>query len=245
MHLSALLTVFFTSSLALAAEGYGYGGGQAASTVTLHPTSTVTVAADTFTTPTSTDYLLKTRLVNRTDTSFPVTDYSKARFSGLYLWAYHTGAGLNDAVVSGNKSFAITGFLNVTDTTGGKTEGYQQFNLTGTTFPWGFDFTIGTYSGWGEVQINVGAQTPGFYFTTQHGLLWGGNSSSEGGSFGGWLGKFSSSSGAASERHSTDIVHSVRLVAWQGRQAALLEKQVLPHLGLSGAVQLRGCGSDP
>jgi hypothetical protein len=181
MHLSIHLTSFtlFASSTLALAQGYGNAA---------PPTSTV-VSPDSFTTPPNPNaYILKTRVRNGTDPSLPVTDDCKAKYSNLYLWAYHTGAGLNDAVVSSNRSLAITGFLNVTDTTAGKTEGFQEFNLS-TPFPWGFALTIGTYNGWGEVQINAGAETPGFFFTEQHGLRLGGNGSTIGGSFGGWLGE--------------------------------------------------------
>lgn len=39
---------------------------------------------------------------------------NKARFDNLWLVASHTGAGLNDAVLYSNKSYAIKGFLNQT-----------------------------------------------------------------------------------------------------------------------------------
>lgn len=167
MHFPSLLTclTLFTSSVlaapALAAR---------AATITFNPG-----------TPTSAPkapYILKTRVRNAANPSKPV-DKSKVKYNNLYLWAYHTGAGLNDAVVSNNKSIASPGFLNATA---------QQFKLG--QYNYGFNFEIGTYSGWGEVQINAGVQTKGFSFTKQHGLVWGGKSGTEAASFGGWLGEY-------------------------------------------------------
>lgn len=99
--------------------------------------------------------------------------------SNLYIEAYHTGAGFNDASVllssppDGSKltssrvlvtktgtNYAAPAFLNET---------YQEFNL-GSSFPWGFvmgnDYN---YMGWLPVQINAGAGDTGFYFNNTDG----------------------------------------------------------------------------
>lgn len=55
------------------------------------------------------------------------TDSEKPSYNNLYISAYHTGAGLNDAVAQASKENAAKGFLNET---------YQQFAF-GTDFPWG------------------------------------------------------------------------------------------------------------
>lgn len=57
--------------------------------------------------PTGPEYRLKTQLVNDNDTA-------KAHFDGLYLTAFHTGAGTNDAVFVADQESAATGFLNET-----------------------------------------------------------------------------------------------------------------------------------
>ena len=106
--------------------------------------------------PTSRTYVLK-------------TNSSNPAFSNLYLESYHTGAGLNDAVlvpaIPGSK-FA-NGFLNGT---------YQQFDF-GTAFPWGMYMETPTYGYFFNVHINVGYGSPGFYFnntdgTGRVGLKW-------------------------------------------------------------------------
>lgn len=58
-----------------------------------------------------------------------------AHFDGTYVQIYHTGAGLDDAVLISNRSEAFPGFLNGT---------YQQFAIPeapGQDFPWGMDIT--------------------------------------------------------------------------------------------------------
>lgn len=57
--------------------------------------------------PTGEEYLIKTQLVSNNDTL-------KAKFNNLYLTAFHTGAGTNDAVFTTSKDSAATGFLNET-----------------------------------------------------------------------------------------------------------------------------------
>lgn len=58
----------------------------------------------------------------RTRTAEPSSDKN-----GLYVAAYHTGAGLNDAVLISDMPGASKGFLN---------DSYQLFDF-GTHFPWG------------------------------------------------------------------------------------------------------------
>ena len=55
-------------------------------------------------------------------------DASNEKHNDLYVYAYHTGAGFNDAVLTPDKDTASTAFLNGT---------YTQFDLK-TPFPWGF-----------------------------------------------------------------------------------------------------------
>jgi hypothetical protein len=133
--------------------------------------------------PTGRTYYLKTK-----------SDYPA--FSNLYVEAYHTGAGFNDAVLvekGSPNTLAATGFLNGT---------YQEFNL-GDDFPWGMVMTSDTtYDAWLSVQINAGYGNSGFYFnntdgTGTRGLKWvdgwpyvlAGSSEND---WNGWLGKFPS-----------------------------------------------------
>lgn len=121
--------------------------------------------------------------------------------NNLYVYAYHTGAGLNDAVLSANADDASKAFVNGTNV---------QFDL-GTPFPWGVNMVGATnYGGkspflgldcafsqntpgvrkcadggeraaWQGVQINTGYGTSGFELDNAH-LKW-----SEQNGFGGWL----------------------------------------------------------
>jgi microcompartment protein CcmK/EutM len=56
-------------------------------------------------------------------------DASNEKHNNLYVYAYHTGAGFNDAVLTSDVNTASTAFLNGT---------YTQFDLK-TPFPWGFN----------------------------------------------------------------------------------------------------------
>lgn len=61
---------------------------------------------------------------------------NKRLFENMYLYSYHTGAGLGDATFSRNGSAGITGFLNATNTSTADAPNYmQEFDL-GTGFPW-------------------------------------------------------------------------------------------------------------
>ncbi|BDD58224.1 hypothetical protein MPDQ_002131 [Monascus purpureus] len=91
--------------------------------------------------------------------------------NNLYVYAYHTGAGLNDAVLTSDAGTASPAILN--DTT-------VQFEL-GTSFPWGLILEGDTnYAAWELVEINAGAGVPGFSINGS-GLVWNGSG------FGGWL----------------------------------------------------------
>ncbi|PYH88257.1 hypothetical protein BO71DRAFT_391913 [Aspergillus ellipticus CBS 707.79] len=92
--------------------------------------------------------------------------------NNLYVEAYHTGAGFNDAVLTSDVGSAAPAFLNGT---------YTQFDL-GTPFPWGFKLTApNNYGAWESVQINTGYGTEGFS-TDGSGL-----EGPEAYGFGGWL----------------------------------------------------------
>ncbi|KAG8526131.1 uncharacterized protein KY384_000124 [Bacidia gigantensis] len=101
---------------------------------------------------------------------------------GLYVSGYHTGAGLNDAVLT--EGTGSIGFLNDT---------YQQFDFN-TTFPWSFNLiSASNYGAWEDVQLNVGQDTPGFFFN-ETGLQWSANAAFDPNNtspatdeFGGWL----------------------------------------------------------
>lgn len=57
---------------------------------------------------------------------------SNDNHNNLYVYAYHTGAGFNDAVLTSDVGTASPAFLNGTHT---------QFDL-GTSFPWGFKMGV-------------------------------------------------------------------------------------------------------
>ncbi|BCS30431.1 uncharacterized protein APUU_80734S [Aspergillus puulaauensis] len=90
----------------------------------------------------------------------------------LYVYGYHTGAGLNDAVLTPDVETASTGFLNGTK---------LQFDYD-TQFSWGMNpVGVTNYAAWQFVQINAGASQDGFSVNST-GLQF----SQEKG-FGGWL----------------------------------------------------------
>ena len=121
---------------------------------------------------------------------------SNPAFSSLYVEAYHTGAGFNDAVLvsSGPDNVFANGFLNGTQ---------QEFNL-GDDFPWGMVMEYAPYGAWGGVEINAGLGSGGFYFnntdgTGKEGLKWASGwpytlAGSPENEFNGWLGEISRSS---------------------------------------------------
>ena len=131
---------------------------------------------------TSTEYLLQSQL--------KAGQESKSRFDDLWLVASHTGAGLNDAVFYPNRTSAIKGFLNATNTTQSSGEPYnrQEFDL-GNDFPWGLAVAdVNFYSAWEPVRINAGSSEDGF-FINSNGLQWNQDPSNpaSNSSFGGWL----------------------------------------------------------
>ncbi|KAL4787069.1 hypothetical protein BJX76DRAFT_354481 [Aspergillus varians] len=90
----------------------------------------------------------------------------------LYVYGYHTGAGLNDAVLTPDVETASTAFLNGTKV---------QFDYD-TPFPWGLSPQgVTNYARWQFVNINAGQGQEGFSIDSS-GLQW----SPEKG-FGGWL----------------------------------------------------------
>ncbi|PYI12012.1 hypothetical protein BO78DRAFT_392685 [Aspergillus sclerotiicarbonarius CBS 121057] len=92
--------------------------------------------------------------------------------NNLYVYAYHTGAGFNDAVLTSDVGTASPAFLNGTHT---------QFDL-GTPFPWGFKMGVqNNYAAWESVQINTGYGDQDFSISGTN-LEW-----SEANGFGGWL----------------------------------------------------------
>lgn len=122
----------------------------------------------------------------------------KDRFDNLWLYAYHTGAGLNDAMLSGNKTHAIAGSLtasNITTTPGGDALYGVGFDLGGTGLSWGLGPQIGvnTYAAWQPVRIDAGGAAAGEYsafYVDGNGLQWTTGATGIPDSFGGWFGEF-------------------------------------------------------
>ncbi|EKG11228.1 hypothetical protein MPH_11699 [Macrophomina phaseolina MS6] len=111
--------------------------------------------------PTGEEYLLKTQLVNNNDTT-------KAKYNNLYLTAFHTGAGTNDAVLTSSKDSAATGFLN--ETADGS---FQEFDF-GNDFPWTMKIGYEPYAAWAPVTIDAGLGDAGdsFFTFTPSGLTY-------------------------------------------------------------------------
>lgn len=144
---------------------------QATPTTSATPTPTLT--------PTGPLYHLRTRLkpVSAANVTLPT------HLAGLWLYASHTGAGLNDPLFASNRSWAIAGFLNATDPAGGA---FQEFDL-GNYWPYGFYFRYEPYAGWSEVEVNAGqGNVQGFGFAESDGemVLVVANETQ----WGGWLG---------------------------------------------------------
>ncbi|CAG8217824.1 unnamed protein product [Penicillium salamii] len=90
----------------------------------------------------------------------------------LYVYAYHTGAGLNDAVLTKDIDTASSVYLNGTK---------ALFDLN-SDFPWGVVATGNTnYASWEPILINAGAGSEGFSVKGNN-FQW-----SEASGFGGWL----------------------------------------------------------
>ena len=82
----------------------------------------------------------------------------KERYNNLWLEAYHTGAGENDAVMVKDQAAAIKGFLNGTNgKEAGVTYQNQVFDL-GNSFPWTMVMAenVNFYAAWEPVQVNAG-----------------------------------------------------------------------------------------
>ncbi|OAP61616.1 hypothetical protein AYL99_03819 [Fonsecaea erecta] len=100
-------------------------------------------------------YLLQTKVVNgaHKDSGTNKTD--------LWLYSYHTGAGLGDAALSSNKSWAWQGYLN---------ESQQLFTYTGNLGgPWPLSIGYGPYQQWNQVGISIAGITSlyaGFFFNS-------------------------------------------------------------------------------
>ncbi|CZT17457.1 uncharacterized protein RCC_03291 [Ramularia collo-cygni] len=78
------------------------------------------------------------------------------RFDNLYLEAYHTGAGLNDATFNKTTSTAAKGYL-ANPVYGHSSATYnQQFDLFGYGYQLEVDFSQVPYSQWQPVRINAG-----------------------------------------------------------------------------------------
>jgi len=132
---------------------------------------------------TSREYLLHTELK-------PGQGSTKKHFDNLWLVASHTGAGLNDAVLYSNKSYAIKGFENATNITQSNGEPYfnQLFDLGGA-FPYDmFVQDVNFYAAWEPVRIDAGSGSGG-WFMNSSGLQLNTYPTGPAGSnqFGGWL----------------------------------------------------------
>ena len=75
----------------------------------------------------------------------------------ILVQTYHTGAGLNDAVLTPTETSGVKGWLN-------DTEGNWIFELNGASFPSGFEFGYDQYyTRWLSMKINAGYGEPGFF----------------------------------------------------------------------------------
>lgn len=121
-------------------------------------------------------------------TDLKVKDPAKAHFDDLWMYSYHTGAGLSDVTFSKNKTqYAVKGWVNYTN---GET-GQLTFAL-GNSFPWTMSAEFGSYNLWNSLHINVGQAGASGFYLNDTGLAW--NTNYQAGlntsfsSFGGWLG---------------------------------------------------------
>jgi len=115
--------------------------GGASNTTVLPPSSPPPAAPTSSGIPhTGPTYYLRTCVV-------PGQDESKSKYESLYIWSYHTGAGLGDAVASASRErFADPAFLN---------SSYQLWDL-GNPFPWYLRLDApAPYTAWADVQINA------------------------------------------------------------------------------------------
>ncbi|KAJ5461262.1 uncharacterized protein N7458_002814 [Penicillium daleae] len=97
---------------------------------------------------------------------------TNALHNDLYVYAYHTGAGLNDAVLDKDDTNAAPFYLN----------GTSALATLGTEFPWGMSANGDTnYASWEPIEINAGEGSSGFSIDNGN-FVW-----SEADGFGGWL----------------------------------------------------------
>ncbi|KAJ5463172.1 hypothetical protein N7475_008116 [Penicillium sp. IBT 31633x] len=97
---------------------------------------------------------------------------TNSEHNNLYVYAYHTGAGLNDAVLTKDASKASRAYLNGTQTL---------FDFK-TEFSWGMVATGNTnYASWLPITIDAAAGSDGFSVKDNN-FQW-----SEDNGFGGWL----------------------------------------------------------
>ncbi|KAJ5760012.1 hypothetical protein N7520_007168 [Penicillium odoratum] len=94
-------------------------------------------------------------VVSRSSKEFKLKTTGSANpdFNDLYLYSYHTGAGLSDGVLDSNASVGTKFSLNGTTT----------YADLGTTFSWGLSVAGDTnYAAWEPVTINAGTSESGF-----------------------------------------------------------------------------------
>lgn len=121
---------------------------------------------------------------------------SKADYDGLWLYAHHTGAGMNDAMFTSNRSHAIPGFLNATGLSDGDGQALSGlvFDLGSQGIPWSMlpALSVNFYAAWQPVRINAGgaATEQGAFWINGTGLQWtNAGSGTTRSSFGGWYGE--------------------------------------------------------
>lgn len=137
--------------------------------------------------PTGPEYNLKTCL--------KPNQPHKAKYNDLYLYGYHTGAGLNDPGLSHNRSIAAKGYLKHVKGENAIVGNNQLFDL-GSEFP--YDLVMVpyevAYSSWQPVRINAGSGGNGEdvsnFFINATGLQWTTTPNKPGSPddmFGGWI----------------------------------------------------------
>ncbi|KAJ5238803.1 hypothetical protein N7468_003422 [Penicillium chermesinum] len=116
--------------------------------------------------------LAGTAMASQKEFKLKSTGATLSQHDNLYLTAYHTGAGTNDAVFQSNATVASNFFLN----------GTNAFADLKTQYPWGIEIQSDTnYAAWDSVTINAGTGSDGFSVKGGE-LVW-----SEADGFGGWL----------------------------------------------------------
>ncbi|KAK0983102.1 hypothetical protein LTR91_011334 [Friedmanniomyces endolithicus] len=124
----------------------------------------------------------------------------KQRFDNLYLYAYHTGAGENDAVFDAAlTNSSAKGFLAPVTNPTVPNNNFQQFDLGTQPYPWTMIMAeaVNFYAAWQPVRINVGGGSTSSdygietgFFINSTGLQWTsspGNAGAAQDEFGGWL----------------------------------------------------------